>query len=67
MAGGADGILSVANSETIHICHGTMTNPVQRPQPGFQDQVMMQRDPLLQRSRLYVCFAGIMLGVLVRF
>ena len=65
MAGGTDDIVSTANLETIRICHGTMTNPVQRPQPGFQDQVMMPHDPLTQHRRLYVCFDGMMLGVLV--
>lgn len=54
MAGWTDNIVCVENLETIRICHGTMTSPVQRPQPGSQDQVMMQHDPLIQYRRLCV-------------
>ena len=67
MAGGTDDIVSTANLETIRICHGTMTNLVQRPQPGFQDQVMMPHDPLTQHRCLYVFLDGMMLGVVVIF
>ena len=34
VAGRTDDILNAANWETTRICHGTMTNPVRRPQPG---------------------------------
>ena len=54
VAGRTDQIVYVANLETTHIYHGTMTNPVQQPQPGFQDRGMMQHDPFIQRVFLCV-------------
>ena len=42
-----------------------MTSPVQRPQPEFQDQVMMQHDPSPQHSQLHVHFNVMVIGVWV--
>ena len=47
LAGQTDTIIYKANLETIRICHGTMTSPVQRPQPGLQGRVTMQHEKLV--------------------
>ena len=64
MAGRADNVVHVVNWETIRICHGTMTNPARRPQPGFPGQVMMQHDKLYKTVISMSFFTATMFGVL---